>query len=150
MPIASDDDPLRQLVTDPRALNLRPVDGMWVRLVDVGPALSARRYPTAINLVFEVRDEFCPWNAGRWHVWGHPAGAFCDRTDRDPDVVLGIEELSAIYLGGTSLATLHAAGRVTEISPGRSRSRRRRSSGRSPRGARRSSDDELPTQRPID
>ena len=37
VPIASDDDPLRQLVTDPRALNLRPVDGMWVRLVDVGP-----------------------------------------------------------------------------------------------------------------
>jgi predicted acetyltransferase len=118
VPMASDDDPLRQLVTDPRALNLRPTDGMWVRLVDVGPALSARRYPTAINLVFEVRDEFCPWNAGRWHVWGHPAGAFCDRTDRDPDLVLSIEELSAAYLGGVSLATLQAAGRVTEISPG--------------------------------
>ena len=118
VPMASVDDPLRQLVTDPRALNLRPFDGLWVRLVDVGPALSARRYPAAINLVFEVRDEFCPWNAGRWHVWGHPAGAFCDRTDRDPDIVLGIEELSAIYLGGVSLATLHAAGRVTEISPG--------------------------------
>ncbi|TFV91308.1 GNAT family N-acetyltransferase [Blastococcus sp. CT_GayMR16] len=118
VPMASADDPLRQLVTDPRALNLRPADGMWVRLVDVGPALSARRYPTNINLVFEVRDEFCPWNAGRWHVWGHPAGAFCDRTDRDPDLVLGIEELSAAYLGGVSLATLQAAGRVTEISPG--------------------------------
>jgi predicted acetyltransferase len=116
--LASVDDPLRQLVTDPRALHVRPADGLWVRLVDVGPALSARRYPAAINLVFEVRDEFCPWNAGRWHVWGHPAGAFCDRTDRDPDIVLGIEELSAVYLGGTSLATLHAAGRVTEISPG--------------------------------
>jgi predicted acetyltransferase len=118
VPLASPDDPLRQLVTDQRALGVAPIDSLWVRLVDVGRALSARRYPAPIDMVFEVRDEFCPWNAGRWHLWGHPAGAFCDRTDRDPDIALGIEELSATYLGGTSLATLQAAGRVTEISPG--------------------------------
>jgi predicted acetyltransferase len=118
VPMASADDPLKQMLADPRALNVRPTDALWVRLVDVGAALSARRYPTNINLVFEVRDEFCPWNTDRWHVWGHPAGAFCDRTDRDPDLVLGIEALSAAYLGGVSLATLQAAGRVTELSPG--------------------------------
>ena len=116
--LASPDDPLRQLVTDQRALAVRPIDALWVRLVDVGRALSARRYPAPIDMVFEVRDPFCEWNNGRWHAWGHPAGAFCDRTDRDPDIVLGIEELSAVYLGGTSLATLQAAGRVTEVSPG--------------------------------
>ena len=44
-------------------------------------------------------------------VWGA-------RTDRDPDIVLGIEELSAAYLGGVSLASLQAAGRVHEVSPG--------------------------------
>ena len=118
LPMASADDPLRHLLTNARALHSTPVDALWVRLVDVGRALSARRYPTPIDLVFEVRDDFCEWNTGRWHVWGHPAGAFCDRTDRDPDLVLGIEELSAAYLGGVSLATLQAAGRVTEISPG--------------------------------
>ena len=32
--------------------------------------------------------------------------------------MLGIEELSAAYLGGVSLASLQAAGRVTEVSPG--------------------------------
>jgi predicted acetyltransferase len=117
-PMASADDPLRQMLTDPRALNLRPADGMWVRLVDVDRALAARRYPAPIDLVIEVRDEFCPWNAGRWRLSGHPAGGYCGRTDRDPDLVLGVEELSAAYLGGTSLATLQAAGRVTEISPG--------------------------------
>ena len=112
------DDPLRHLVTDARAITVRPSDALWVRLVDVGRALSARRYPAPIDLVFEVRDPFCEWNTGRWHLWGHPAGAFCDRTDRDPDIVLGIEELSAAYLGGVSLASLQAAGRVREISPG--------------------------------
>ena len=68
--------------------------------------------------MLEVRDDFCPWNAGRWRLTGHPAGAHCGRTDRDPDLILGIEELSAAYLGGVSLASLHAAGRVTEVSPG--------------------------------
>jgi predicted acetyltransferase len=117
-PKASTDDALRHLVTDGRALASRPVDSLWVRLVDVGRALSARRYPAPIDFVFEVRDPFCEWNEGRWHLWGHPAGAFCDRTERDPDIVLGIEELSASYLGGVSLASLQAAGRVTEVSPG--------------------------------
>lgn len=112
------DDPLRYLVADGRALTVRPSDALWVRLVDVGRALSARRYPERIDLVVEVRDDFCAWNTGRWHVRGHPAGAFCDRTGRDPDIVLGIEELSAAYLGGVSLASLQAAGRVTEVSPG--------------------------------
>lgn len=114
----SEDDPLRHLLADPRALQSRPVDGLWVRVVDVGRALSARRYPAPLDMVFEVRDEFCPENTGRWHLWGHPAGAFCDRTDRDPDIVLGIEELSDAYLGGVTLASLQAAGRVHEVSPG--------------------------------
>jgi predicted acetyltransferase len=117
-PMASVDDPLRHLLRDPRALHARPVDALWVRLVDVGRALSARRYPAPIELVLEVRDDFCEWNTGRWHLRGHPAGGFCDRTDRDPDIVLGIEELSAAYLGGVSLASFQGAGRVREVSPG--------------------------------
>jgi predicted acetyltransferase len=115
---ASPDEPLRHLVTDGRALTGTPLDALWVRLVDVDRALAARRYPAAIDLVIEVRDEFCPWNEGRWRLAGHPAGGYCGRTDLDPDLVLGIEELSAVYLGGTSLASLQAAGRVTEVSPG--------------------------------
>ncbi len=116
--MASSDDPLRHLLADPRALHARPVDALWVRLVEVGKALSLRRYPAPIDLVLEVRDEFCPWNTGRWRLAGHPAGADCGPTDRDPDIVLGIEELSSVYLGGVSLAGLQAAGRVQEVSPG--------------------------------
>jgi predicted acetyltransferase len=117
-PMASADDPLRHLLVDGRALHARPVDALWVRLVDVDRALSARRYPAPIDLVLEVRDRFCPWNDGRWRLSGHPAGAYCGRTDRDPDLVVDTEALAAAYLGGVSLATLQAAGRVTEVSPG--------------------------------
>ena len=117
-PTASPDDPLRHLLAEPRALRSQPFDALWVRLVDVGRALAARRYPAPVNLVLEVRDRFCPWNDGRWSLVGHPAGAFCARTDADPDLVLDVEALGAAYLGGVSLATLQAAGRVTEVSPG--------------------------------
>ncbi len=117
-PGASPDDPLRHLLAEPRALRSSPFDALWVRLVDVGRALAARRYPARVNLVLEVRDRFCPWNDGRWSLVGHPAGAFCARTDADPDLVLDVEALAAAWLGGVSLATLQAAGRVTEISPG--------------------------------
>jgi len=117
-PMASDDDPVRYLLADSRALHAQPVDALWVRLVDVDRALSARRYPAPINLVLEVRDRFCPWNDGRWHLRGTPAGAFCARTEADPDLVVDVEALASAYLGGVSLATLQAAGRVTEVSPG--------------------------------
>ncbi|SDO14909.1 GNAT family N-acetyltransferase [Geodermatophilus sp. DSM 45219] len=117
-PTASPDDPLRLLLAEPRALRSQPFDALWVRLVDVGRALAARRYPARVNLVLEVRDPFCPWNDGRWSLVGHPAGAFCALTDADPDLVLDVEALAAAYLGGVSLATLQAAGRVTEVSPG--------------------------------
>ncbi|NEK59331.1 GNAT family N-acetyltransferase [Geodermatophilus sabuli] len=117
-PSLSPDEPLRHLLADPRALHAQPVDALWVRLVDVGRALAARRYPAPVNLVLEVRDPFCPWNDGRWSLVGHPAGAFCSPTDADPDLVVDVEALSAAYLGGVSLATLQAAGRVTEVSPG--------------------------------
>jgi predicted acetyltransferase len=116
--MASSDDPLRFLLQDVRALRTLEVDGLWVRLVDVDRALSARRYPAPVNLVLEVRDPFCPWNDGRWHLSGHPAGSFCAPTDRDPDLVVDIEALGAAYLGAVSLGTLQAAGRVTEVSPG--------------------------------
>ncbi len=117
-PTASPDDPLRHLLVEPRALRAQPYDALWVRLVDVGRALAARRYPARVNLVLEVRDRFCPWNDGRWALVGHPAGAFCSETDADPDLVVDVEALGAAYLGGVSLATLQAAGRVTEVSPG--------------------------------
>jgi predicted acetyltransferase len=117
-PMASDDDPIRYLLHDARALHSRPVDALWVRLVDVDRALAARRYPAPVDLVLEVRDPFCPWNEGRWRLTGHPAGGHCARTDRDPDLLVDVQALGAAYLGGVSLATMQAAGRVTECSPG--------------------------------
>ena len=39
------------------------MEALWVRLVDVGAALSARRLGDG-ELVLDVQDELCPWNEG--------------------------------------------------------------------------------------
>ncbi len=101
------------LVRDPRALGLRSGDGLWLRLVDVGAALEARSYRAGDPVVLEVRDELCPWNAGRYRV-GEGAGA----TDDEPDLELDVAELAAAYLGGVDFHRLFQAGLVEERSEG--------------------------------
>ncbi|MFD8229349.1 GNAT family N-acetyltransferase [Streptomyces massasporeus] len=112
------DDAWQYLVTDPRRCHPRVRDSLYVRPVEVGAALAARTYQTPVDVVFEVEDAFCPWNAGRWRLSGDAKGASCERTADAADVALSVRELGAAYLGGVSLAALAAAGRVREIRPG--------------------------------
>lgn len=115
---ASVDEPLRHLVADYRALQCSLSDGIYVRLVDVATALAARSYATDIEVVLEVSDDFCPWNAGRYRLRGGPAGAVCESTTDAADIALGVRELGAVYLGGGSLLGLANAGLVSELTPG--------------------------------
>lgn len=113
------DEPLRHLLRDPRRLATpRTVDFLWCRVVDVGAALSARRYEAAGSVVLELRDDFCPWNAGRWRLEGSTEGATCSRTDATADVSMSASELGAVFLGGTRLSALAAARRVDEHATG--------------------------------
>ncbi|MFF5309591.1 GNAT family N-acetyltransferase [Streptomyces massasporeus] len=112
------DDAWQYLVTDPRRCHPRVRDSLYVRPVEVGAALAARTYQTPVDVVFEVEDAFCPWNAGRWRLSGDAKGASCERTADAADVALSVRELGAAYLGGVSLGALGAAGRVRELRPG--------------------------------
>lgn len=112
------DDAWQYLVNDIRACGVTVRDSMYLRPVRLGPALALRRYTRELDLVFEVSDPFCPWNDGRWRLSGDEAGAVCERTTDAPDLRLSVLELSAAYLGGTPLAPLHRAGRITELTPG--------------------------------
>lgn len=111
------DHPLLFLLAEPRQLRMRLSEGLCVRLVDVGAALSRRGYapsPADEPLVLEVTDAFCPWNAGRYRL----AGGVAERTSAEPDLALDVEALGAAYLGGFSLTQLAQAGRVVERRPG--------------------------------
>ncbi|MFG2117929.1 GNAT family N-acetyltransferase [Streptomyces sp. NPDC048710] len=112
------DDAWQYLVSDIRRCVPRLRDSCYVRLVDVGAALAARTYQTPVDVVFEVADDFCPWNAGRWRLTGDTKGASCERTTDAADLTLSVRELGAAYLGGVSLLSLAAAGRVRELRDG--------------------------------
>lgn len=112
------DEPLPLLLADPRGARLAPVDNLWVRLVDVERALAARRYATPVDVVLEVCDGFCPWNNGRYRLVADGSWVTCVRTSAPADLSLTAADLGAVYLGGTTLATLAAAGRVVEQRPG--------------------------------
>lgn len=115
---AAVDEPLRHLVADPRALQCQLQDGVFVRLVEVDRALTLRRYATPIDIVLDVRDEFCPWNTGRYRLHADTDGAECETTTASADLAISARDLGAVYLGGVSLTQLVTAGLVGELTPG--------------------------------
>lgn len=128
-PMLAVDDPLLQLLLDPRGARPRVTDNLWIRLLDLPAALAARRYAGPIDVVLDVADELLPANRGRWRLRataGSVEGGVERGVDRDGDPVavertsapadlsLDIRELGAAYLGGRSLAALASAGLVVE------------------------------------
>lgn len=112
------DDPLLHMVSDIRRCGVRVRDELYLRLVDLGAALAGRSYAVPVDVVLEVRDPFCPWNEGRWRLSGDADGARCERTTDPADLSLSVRELGTVYLGGSSLRALAAAGRVEELRSG--------------------------------
>ncbi|GAA5021979.1 GNAT family N-acetyltransferase [Actinopolymorpha pittospori] len=115
------DDPILAWLLDVRRAKVTVRDGMWARLVDVGRALGSRGYAAPVDVVLDVHDEFCPWNAGRWRLVADAEdadSASCVRTEREADLVLDVRDLASAYLGRPTLLGLGAAGLVEERVPG--------------------------------
>ncbi len=108
------DHPLLLLLAEARRMRLRVADSLWVRIVDVGAALSARGYAGDGELVLDVRDPLCPWNESRWRVTAGGA----ERTDAPAELVLDAAALGSAYLGGFTFRQLAEAFRVEELTAG--------------------------------
>jgi predicted acetyltransferase len=102
------------LLATPRRMRYRMGDSLWIRPVDVGAVLSGREYSGDGSIVFEIKDEFCPWNERRWKLEDGTAA----RTDADAELSLPVQSLGSALLGGVSFAELSRAGRVEELTDG--------------------------------
>ena len=107
------DHPLFLLLAEPRRMQFTLNDGVWVRLVDVGAALSARAYDEG-EIVLEVEDAFLPENAGRWRV----TASGTERTDAVADLKLDVNAVGSAYLGGFTFSDLVLASRAVELTDG--------------------------------
>lgn len=116
------DHPVITLAAEPRRLGLSMGDGLWLRIVDVVAALQGRTYGIGENgsgtLNLELRDDYCPWNAGLWRLEISAGRASVVRTGAEADLAMDANSLGAIFLGGFTATSLAAAGRVEELRPG--------------------------------
>ncbi|MEU3360576.1 GNAT family N-acetyltransferase [Streptomyces albidoflavus] len=98
-----------------------PADCLWLRLLDLPAALTARTYPPGLRLTLRVADPA-----------GHVDGTWLLRTGADgsaevtPDggpagLALDAAALAALHLGGEQASRLAAAGLATELTPGAAR-----------------------------
>ena len=110
------DDPLPWMLVEPRSLRRSTHDAMWLRIVDAPKALEARDYAVDGRIVFDLRDEFCPWNAGRYELDAAPDGASCKPTSASPDITLTAADLGVVYLGDSSFSMLERASRIETAS----------------------------------
>ncbi len=110
--------PLQQWLLEPRRLALTVGDGLWLRLLDVPAALSARTYAGSGTLVLDITDALIDSNAGRWQLTVDDGQGSVSRTTAEPDLELDIATLAAAYLGAFRLGDLALAGRVRECRPG--------------------------------
>jgi Sterol carrier protein domain len=110
------DHPLFLLLAEPRRMAFELNDGVWVRLVDVGAALSARTYRGDGAVVFDVRDSSCPWNEGRWRV----SSGGAERVDAEPERSRSTSPASAPSTSAASRSRISGARRAWR-SPRRAR-----------------------------
>ncbi|MEV7546602.1 GNAT family N-acetyltransferase [Streptomyces sp. NPDC089915] len=114
------DHPLRWQFEDFRGGEVAGAgDWLWVRLLDVPGALTARGWFADGEIVLDVEDRFLG-ERGRHLLTVRDGKAECVPTDREPDLSLDVSDLASVYLGGTAPSTLVRAGHIKAHHPGAS------------------------------
>ncbi len=121
--LLSVDEPLAWQLSDPRAATTTRDSHLWLRILDVVAALEARQFGAAqsgaaVTIGLDVSDPH-GFATGRYLLEVDELGAGkVSRVKELPTdaaaLTIGVTELSSIYLGGVSAATLVRAGRVHE------------------------------------
>ena len=111
------DDPLPHLLLEPRVLRVASTDGLMGRIVDVERALPQRTYPEEATLTFEVIDDLCPWNNGRWELETSTAGSAISHTDKEPQLRIPISTLTMLAFGQISATEAARIARLDVLEP---------------------------------
>jgi predicted acetyltransferase len=110
--LAHPDDPLRWALTDINAVKYTDLhEFLWVRVLDVETALTARPWSADGEVVLGVEDAQ-GYAAGRFRITTEGGRAAITRTEEAAEVTLDAETLGSLYLGGAHASALSRAGRV--------------------------------------
>jgi predicted acetyltransferase len=111
------DDPVLAMIEDTGRLQVAAGWPLYLRILDLPAAMTARRYASDGELVLQVSDGGVPPNAGRWILRVRDGVARCEPSGRPADLELDVRELATVVLGGVRVGQLAAAGRVRVIDP---------------------------------
>jgi predicted acetyltransferase len=111
------DDPLPHLLQEPRKLNITSADGLLGRIVDVERALPQRQYLDEGVLIFEVLDDLCPWNCGKWSLTVSASGNEIKRTSRKAHITMPVSTLAMLFFGQINATQAAAMGRMEVFQP---------------------------------
>jgi predicted acetyltransferase len=117
------DEPLEWMVSNPRAVRTTDRrEHLWLRVLDVPAALTARRYAATDRVLLRVTDALS-FATGDWMLETAPDGsatvaALAGDLHDAAIIDLGVEALGSLLLGGTSANALRLGGRLAEGSPG--------------------------------
>lgn len=112
-PHVPSDDPLPHVLLEPRMLRDSSREGLLARVVDVVGSVNGRGYDCADSSVtFELVDNLCAWNAGRWHVDVSGGDAETTSTTATADLTLTANTFAMILFGQLSTTEAVRAGRV--------------------------------------
>lgn len=107
------DEPLPHIMLEPRMLRGTARDGLLARVVDVVGSVNGRGYDCADSSVtFELVDDLCTWNAGRWKVDISGGEAQTVQTTETADLTLTANALAMILFGQISTSEAVRAGRA--------------------------------------
>jgi predicted acetyltransferase len=107
------DDPFRLRLLDDRRYRVDLLhDHLYLRVLDVEAALSARSYEADDTVVLGVDDAFRPSTSGRYRLAGGKAEQVGDLHDGDADAFLAVDALGCLYLGDATARQLADAGRL--------------------------------------
>jgi predicted acetyltransferase len=114
----AEDDPAPNLLLEPRMLERKTMDGVWLRVVDAEQTFTARGYDLPGEVTVEVEgDELCPWNNGLYRIsaaGGGVEGAVeVERLNGGTaDIVTPPQALASLVMGHTRVSDLARMGRL--------------------------------------
>jgi len=108
-----EDDPAPELLLEPRILQRRTSDGVWMRVTDIEKAIPQRPYGQRGELTFAIPDDdVCPWNAGTYLMETDGTTTAVRRTDRTPDITTTPHVLASLISGYRPASHFAKMGRL--------------------------------------
>jgi predicted acetyltransferase len=111
-----EDDPAPNMLQEPRMLQRRTWDGVWLRVVDAEQALARRGYDTGGEATLQVvDDDICAWNNACYRLNTSDAATEVERLtgNPEPDIVARPDALASLISGHSKVSDLARMGRLS-------------------------------------